>query len=100
MPPRLSTNMRCSSRLLGAFAAAVAVLPSALGQNSAPVTITDAGTGIVFNTWGLPNGSPQTQGGFTFGVALPSNALTTDASEFIGYLVRLVKGHRSDSPRC
>ncbi len=67
----------------------VLVLPSALGQNNAPVTFTDPGTGIVFNSWGFANGAAQTQGGYTFGAALPANALTTDATEFIGYLVRL-----------
>lgn len=68
----------------------LAVLPSSLAQNNAPVTITDSASGIIFNTWGLPSGS-QTQGGLTFGVALPSNALTTDATEFIGYLVCLAR---------
>jgi hypothetical protein len=52
------------------------------------VTFTDPQTGIIFNSWGIPADSPQTQGGFTFGMALPSNALSTDATEFIGYLVR------------
>jgi cellobiose dehydrogenase (acceptor) len=51
------------------------------------VTFTDAASGIIFNSWGIPNGGAQTKGGFTFGVALPENALATDASEFIGYLV-------------
>ncbi|AEO69014.1 7e45c51e-662f-416f-b7f7-870b6473ba8f [Thermothielavioides terrestris] len=78
--------MRSSSRFLGALAAAASFVPSALAQNSVPVTFTDPSTGIVFNSWGLPNGSAETQGGYTFGVALPSNALTTDATEFIGYL--------------
>lgn len=63
------------------------MLPSALAQSSAPETFTDPETGIIFNTWGIPNGAPQTQGGLTFGVALPQDALETDASEFIGYLV-------------
>nr|ADT70773.1 cellobiose dehydrogenase [Amesia atrobrunnea] len=78
--------MRPSSRFVGALAAAASFLPSALAQNNAAVTFTDPDTGIVFNSWGLANGAPQTQGGFTFGVALPSDALTTDATEFIGYL--------------
>ncbi|KAK4155189.1 cellobiose dehydrogenase [Chaetomidium leptoderma] len=77
--------MRSSSRFLGALAAAASFLPSAFAQNNAPVTFTDAASGIVFNSWSIANG-PQTKGGFTFGVALPSNALTTDATEFIGYL--------------
>ncbi|KAK4190122.1 putative cellobiose dehydrogenase precursor [Podospora australis] len=77
--------MRSVSRFLGALAA-VAVLPSTLAQNNAPNTFTDSATGIRFNSWGLPNGSPQTQGGLTWGMSLPSDALTKDASEFIGYL--------------
>lgn len=76
------------SRILGALAA-VAFLPSALAQNNAPNTITDSESGIVFNTWGVPQDSAQSKGGWTFGVALPSNALSTDATEFIGYLVSL-----------
>jgi cellobiose dehydrogenase (acceptor) len=49
------------------------------------VVYTDPGTGITFDTWTVP--TSQTAGGLTFGVALPSTALTTDATEFIGYLV-------------
>ncbi|KAK4106178.1 carbohydrate-binding module family 1 protein [Parathielavia hyrcaniae] len=78
--------MRTSSRFIGALAAAASFLPSALGQNNEPITFTDAETGIVFNSWTVPAESGQTQGAFTFGMALPSNALTTDATEFIGYL--------------
>jgi cellobiose dehydrogenase (acceptor) len=78
--------MRSSSRFVGALAAAASFLPSALAQNNAPVTFTDADSGIIFNSWGIANGAPQTQGGFQFGMALPENALETDASEFLGYL--------------
>ncbi|KAK4123284.1 carbohydrate-binding module family 1 protein [Parathielavia appendiculata] len=78
--------MRTSSRFVGALAAAASFLPSALGQNNEPVTFTDAESGIVFNSWTVPGDTGQTQGGFTFGMALPSDALTTDANEFIGYL--------------
>ncbi|KAH6849701.1 hypothetical protein B0I37DRAFT_94521 [Chaetomium sp. MPI-CAGE-AT-0009] len=78
--------MRSSSRFVGALAAAASFLPSALAQNNAPVTFTDADSGIIFNSWGIANGAPQTKGGFQFGVALPENALQTDASEFLGYL--------------
>lgn len=80
--------MRSTTRLLGALAAAA--LPSVFAQGPMPETFTDAETGIVFNSWGVPNGSPQTQGGITFGVALPSDGLSSDASEFIGYLVRVM----------
>ncbi|KAK3295479.1 uncharacterized protein B0H64DRAFT_146794 [Chaetomium fimeti] len=78
--------MRSSSRFVGALAAAASFLPSALAQNNAPVTFTDADSGIIFNSWGIADGAPQTQGGFQFGVALPEDALETDASEFLGYL--------------
>lgn len=43
-------------------------------------------TGIVFDTWKVP--ASTTAAGMTWGVALPEDALTTDATEFIGYLVR------------
>lgn len=46
---------------------------------------TDPDTGITFDTWTVSE--TLSKGGFTFGIALPSDALTTDASEFIGYLV-------------
>lgn len=75
------------------------VLPSALAQNNAPVTFTDADSGIIFNSWSIANGAPQTQGGFKFGVALPEDALTTDASEFLGYLVRSPIEHTFPAPR-
>ncbi|KAK3314079.1 hypothetical protein B0H66DRAFT_461522, partial [Apodospora peruviana] len=42
-----------------------------------PATYTDAASGIVFNTWAA--GSQM-----TLGMALPTNALKTDATEFIG----------------
>lgn len=41
----------------------------------------------MFNSWGIPNGGSQTQGGFNFSLALPTDGLATDATEFIGYLV-------------
>ncbi|KAJ9137225.1 Fungal cellulose binding domain-containing protein [Pleurostoma richardsiae] len=62
-------------------------------SDATPVPYTDPATGIVFGTWSVPdappNGDsegPETSGGLTFGVALPSDALETDATEFIGYL--------------
>jgi cellobiose dehydrogenase (acceptor) len=78
--------MRSSSRFVGALAAAASFLPSALAQNNVPDTFTDADSGIIFNSWSIANGGAQTQGGFKFGVALPEDALSTDASEFLGYL--------------
>ncbi|KAH8705730.1 cellobiose dehydrogenase [Talaromyces proteolyticus] len=55
-----------------------------LAQSSTPTVYKDPGTGITFDTWPVP--STLTQGGMTFGIALPKDALTTDATEFIGYL--------------
>ncbi|KAI0888791.1 carbohydrate-binding module family 1 protein [Annulohypoxylon maeteangense] len=62
-----------------------------LCQNSTPTAYTDSATGITFDTWIVPdkaNGavSGSIVGGYTFGVALPENALTTNANELIGYL--------------
>ncbi|KAL1862980.1 hypothetical protein VTK73DRAFT_6524 [Phialemonium thermophilum] len=57
---------------------------SVSAQSSTPVKFTDPDTGIIFDTWPVPDS--LTAGGLTFGVALPSDALTKDATEFIGYL--------------
>ncbi|KAL2833136.1 hypothetical protein BJY01DRAFT_253629 [Aspergillus pseudoustus] len=59
-------------------------LQPALAQSSAAVAYTDADTGITFDTWTVAPTSSAA--GLTFGVALPEDALTSDASEFIGYL--------------
>ncbi|QPC72185.1 hypothetical protein HYE68_002937 [Fusarium pseudograminearum] len=48
------------------------------GQQSAPTSLTDANTGIIFDTWKAPS--------MTFGFTFPANGQTTDADEFIGYL--------------
>lgn len=45
-----------------------------------PVPYTDPDTKIEFGTW--------QQGDMTIGLSLPGDALTTDATEFVGYLVR------------
>lgn len=45
-------------------------------------TYTDSTTGINLKTWTATDG-----GAFTFGLALPSDALTKDATEYIGLLV-------------
>ena len=62
-------------------------------QNAAPTVLTDPATGITFDSWSVPNAppngdseGPETLGGLTFGVALPADALTNNANEFIGYL--------------
>ncbi|KAL0942703.1 fungal cellulose binding domain-containing protein [Colletotrichum truncatum] len=72
------------SGALAALLAASPLLDGAAAQGSSPTTITDAKTGIIFNSWSATNA--QTVGGITYGFALPQNALTTDANEFIGYL--------------
>lgn len=61
------------------------VLSTSVAQSGTPVAYTDPDTDITFDTWTVPG--TLAEGGFTFGVALPSDALTTDATEFIGYLV-------------
>lgn len=45
---------------------------------------TDPESGIIFKTWSAPAAEVP----FTFGMALPSDALTKDATEYIGILVR------------
>ncbi|KAI1373926.1 carbohydrate-binding module family 1 protein [Hypoxylon crocopeplum] len=62
-----------------------------LGQDGAPTLYTDSETGITFDTWTVPDKADggsgvSITGGLTFGLALPENALTVDATEFIGYL--------------
>jgi len=47
----------------------------------------DPATGIVFKTWSAGTGASSGSGPFTFGMALPSDALTKDATEYIGLLV-------------
>ncbi|KAH9908303.1 fungal cellulose binding domain-containing protein [Xylariomycetidae sp. FL2044] len=59
-------------------------LQTCLGQSSTPTVYTDPETGIIFDTWLVPDSA--TEGGLTFGVALPEDALETDAEEFIGFL--------------
>ncbi len=59
-------------------------------------TYTEPNTGITFYTSVQANGkiaggdgwgSLVSDGGFTFGIALPENALTVDADEYIGLIV-------------
>lgn len=63
----------------------VTVFKPTWAQSATAVVYTDPTTGIVFDTWTVPQS--DTNGTWTFGAALPSDALTTDATEFIGYLV-------------
>ncbi|KAJ9156097.1 Carbohydrate-binding module family 1 protein [Pleurostoma richardsiae] len=49
----------------------------------------DPGTGIIFGTWSVSastNASSATQGDYSFGLALPPAATTTDSTEYIGIL--------------
>jgi cellobiose dehydrogenase (acceptor) len=73
----------CAGYLLTAALAAV------FAQSSTAVVYTDPKTGIKFDTWSVPDrntGFSGTYGGMTIGMALPSNALSTDATEYIGIL--------------
>ncbi|KAI1389821.1 uncharacterized protein F4822DRAFT_442940 [Hypoxylon trugodes] len=64
------------SRIATAVLAAATTFRACLAQDAVPYT--DATTGIEFGTWA--------QGDQTFGLALPEDALTKDASEYIGIL--------------
>ncbi|KAH7031437.1 cellobiose dehydrogenase [Microdochium trichocladiopsis] len=59
-------------------------------QGAAPATYKDPTTGIIFNTWSVPDrnvgGFGGAYGGMKIGMALPANALTVNANEFIGIL--------------
>jgi len=56
---------------------------------------TEPNTGIIFYTSSEANGAVQgdgefstvSLGGYTFGIALPANAMTVDATDYIGLLV-------------
>lgn len=48
----------------------------------APTAYTDSKTNITFTTWSFTD-----SGGMTYGMALPEDALTKDATEYIGILV-------------
>lgn len=58
-------------------------------------TYTEPNTGIIFYTSYEVNGTVEgdgefsltSWGGFTFGIALPENALTVDSFEYIGLIV-------------
>ncbi|KAI0514464.1 cellobiose dehydrogenase [Xylaria bambusicola] len=64
------------SRIATAVLAAAATIRTCLAQD--PVSYTDPDSKIEFGTW--------QQGDMTIGLSLPSDALTTDATEFVGYL--------------
>lgn len=63
----------------------LAVLSGSLSQNSQPTVYREPVTGINFNTWNVLGSSGT--GGLTFGMALPSTAMKSDATEVLGYLV-------------
>ncbi|KAL4864935.1 hypothetical protein BDV12DRAFT_211335 [Aspergillus spectabilis] len=69
---------------LAALVVAGSFLPPSLAQSSTPAVYTDPDTGIIFDTWTVAPTSSAA--GLTFGVALPEDALSTDSTEFIGYL--------------
>ncbi|KAI2620597.1 carbohydrate-binding module family 1 protein [Hypoxylon sp. NC1633] len=77
---------------LGTLLLAVSLnIQQCLSQSGTPTLYTDSKTGINFDTWTVPDttdgtGGVSALGGLTFGVALPENALTVDATEFIGNL--------------
>ncbi|KAJ2987264.1 hypothetical protein NUW58_g4607 [Xylaria curta] len=64
------------SRIATAVLAAAASIRTCLAQE--PILYTDPGTGIEFGTW--------EQADMTIGMALPKDALTANATEFIGLL--------------
>ncbi|KAJ5185980.1 Cellobiose dehydrogenase cytochrome [Penicillium cf. griseofulvum] len=75
-------------RFFHTFAAVAAFMlfsSTSVAQSGTPMAYTDPDTGITFDTWTVSE--TLSKGGFTFGMALPSDALTTDATEFIGYLL-------------
>ncbi|KFY05536.1 hypothetical protein V492_08470 [Pseudogymnoascus sp. VKM F-4246] len=75
--------------LCGALAAAGTVLQAVSAQGTAG-TYTDPDTGIIFATQTIPDGNPLqglTKGGYTVGLALPADAATVDATEYIGLLI-------------
>ncbi|KAI1089568.1 carbohydrate-binding module family 1 protein [Rostrohypoxylon terebratum] len=84
--------MAHSSTLANALLLLVVLLiQQCLCQNSTPTAFTDNTTGITFDLWTVPDsadggGSVSVLGGLSFGVALPEDALTANATELIGYL--------------
>ncbi|KAI1113507.1 cellobiose dehydrogenase [Nemania sp. NC0429] len=64
------------TRIATAILAVAGAIRTSLAQE--PVPYTDPATGIEFGTW--------EQGDMTIGMALPADALTTDATEYIGLL--------------
>ncbi|KAK2760175.1 hypothetical protein FQN54_002242 [Arachnomyces sp. PD_36] len=70
--------------LLGASSLISCALPGALAQATLG-TYTDPETGIVFSTSEVSD--TTSEGGFTWGFALPPDAETVDATEYIGIII-------------
>jgi hypothetical protein len=63
-----------------------------VAQEGEAAKYTDPDTKISFNLWGIEaihdeETETMGQGAYHFGMALPPDALTNDATEYIGYLV-------------
>ncbi|SPO04774.1 probable cellobiose dehydrogenase [Cephalotrichum gorgonifer] len=71
--------MHLSRQLPSALVAFASLWATSNAQSRTPVVYTDADTGIVFDTW-------ATSTGLTMGFAMPEDALTVDATEYIGLL--------------
>ncbi|KAB8220028.1 hypothetical protein BDV33DRAFT_100906 [Aspergillus novoparasiticus] len=76
--------MALRNTILTTLVAVSTLLSSCRAQAPEAVIYNDQATGITFDTWNVPSSSKA--GGLTFGVALPSDALKSDATDFIGYL--------------
>lgn len=76
--------MKLLSRVGATALAATLYLQQCAAQMSNS-TYTDQATGIKFKTWAQDAGAAAASP-FTFGLALPSDALTKDATEYIGIL--------------
>ena len=74
--------MQLRRRVASAAAAAALLAQPCLAQT--PTFVTHE-SGVRFGTWSAEQSTNQAA--FTFGMALPENALTTDATEYIGLLV-------------
>ncbi|KAK2762738.1 hypothetical protein FQN54_000912 [Arachnomyces sp. PD_36] len=74
-----------STGLLGGVVALTACAQGVLAQQAEQGTYTDPDTGIIFQTNTFDN--TVTEGGFTWGWALPEDAADAPATEYLGYVV-------------
>ncbi|KAL6230465.1 hypothetical protein BDW75DRAFT_244779 [Aspergillus navahoensis] len=67
---------------------ATTLFSAAHAQKPSGTPYTEKTTNITFSTWSIPasQSSGSSASFLTYGLTLPSNALKTDATEFIGYL--------------